>query len=265
MWTAIKYIDYVGLWGACPSCGHAHPEVLKALSEALERGTSYWRTLLSRKCAGRNGDFRPYPASKWCGFVNSGTEACMAVLRVMRGLHPAGIKIIKFSGCYHGHSGYVSGAGGSGVATLGLPDPPVYPSPLPRPTPLTAPYKRPGSGEGTLCPDPGEIAGVILEPGGGQLRLHSPPRAGFLEGLREINQRKRCSAGVRRSHDRFRISYGGAQARFNVTPDLTTLGKVIGGGLPVGALRRSPGTLWKWLPPQPPSTRPVPSPVIPWP
>ncbi len=225
-----KYIDYVGTWGPA-ICGHAHPEVLAALSAALEKGTSfgapcYLENVLAEMV------IQAVPSIGMVRFVNSGTEACMAVLRLMRA-YTGRNKIIKFSGCYHGHADMFLVQAGSGVATLGLPDSPGVPKSATSDT-LTAPYNNLEAVKALFAQNPGEIAGVILEPVVGNAGFITPD-GGFLEGLREITRENDALLVFDEVMTGFRIAYGGAQAKFNVTPDLTTLGKVIGGGLPVGA------------------------------
>jgi glutamate-1-semialdehyde 2,1-aminomutase len=165
-------------------------------------------------------------------FVNSGTEACMSVLRLMRAFTGRD-KIIKFEGCYHGHADMFLVKAGSGVATLGLPDSPGVPKSTTNNT-LTAPYNDLETVKKLFAEHPEQIAGVILEPVVGNSGFVTPD-AGFLEGLREITQEHGALLVFDEVMTGFRIAYGGAQEKFGVTPDLTTLGKVIGGGLPVGA------------------------------
>jgi len=225
-----RYIDYIGSWGPA-ICGHAHPEVIAALHEALERGTSFGAPCeLENQLAQLVID--AVPSVEMVRFVNSGTEACMSVLRLMRAF-TGREKIIKFEGCYHGHADMFLVKAGSGVATLGLPDSPGVPRNVTANT-LTAPYNCLESVKALFAEHPGEIAGVILEPVVGNAGFITP-EPGFLEGLRELTQEHGSLLVFDEVMTGFRISYGGAQAKFGITPDLTTLGKVIGGGLPVGA------------------------------
>jgi glutamate-1-semialdehyde 2,1-aminomutase len=225
-----QYIDYVGTWGPA-ICGHAHPVVIEALHEALEKGTSF-----GAPCALENVlaemVIDAVPSIDVVRFVNSGTEACMSVLRLMRAFTGRD-KIIKFEGCYHGHADMFLVKAGSGVATLGLPDSPGVPKSTTNNT-LTAPYNDLETVKKLFTEHPEQIAGVILEPVVGNSGFVTPD-AGFLEGLREITQEHGALLVFDEVMTGFRIAYGGAQEKFGVTPDLTTLGKVIGGGLPVGA------------------------------
>jgi glutamate-1-semialdehyde 2,1-aminomutase len=225
-----QYIDYVGTWGPA-ICGHAHPEVIAALHEALEKGTSFGAPcVLENVLAEMVID--AVPSIEMVRFVNSGTEACMAVLRLMRAFTGRD-KVIKFEGCYHGHADMFLVKAGSGVATLGLPDSPGVPKSTTSNT-LTAPYNDLEAVKALFAETPNEIAGVILEPVVGNAGFITPD-AGFLEGLRELTHEYGALLVFDEVMTGFRIAYGGAQERFNVTPDLTTLGKIIGGGLPVGA------------------------------
>ncbi len=225
-----RYIDYIGTWGPA-ICGHAHPDVIKAIQEAAEKGTSfgapcYLENVLAEMV------IDAVPSIEMVRFVNSGTEACMAVLRLMRA-YTGREKVIKFEGCYHGHADMFLVKAGSGVATLGLPDSPGVPKSVTANT-LTAPFNDLEAVKALFAENPGEIAGVILEPVVGNAGF-IPPDAGFLAGLREITREQGALLTFDEVMTGFRISYGGAQAKFGITPDLTTLGKVIGGGLPVGA------------------------------
>ncbi|MEM9904312.1 MAG: glutamate-1-semialdehyde 2,1-aminomutase [Cyanobacteria bacterium P01_D01_bin.44] len=225
-----QYIDYVGTWGPA-ICGHAHPEVLQALTAALEKGTSFGAPCyLENVLADMVID--AVPSIEMVRFVNSGTEACMAVLRLMRA-YTGRDKVIKFEGCYHGHADMFLVKAGSGVATLGLPDSPGVPKAATSST-LNAPYNDLEAVKKLFADNPDEISGVILEPVVGNSGFITPD-AGFLEGLREITRENGALLVFDEVMTGFRISYGGAQAKFGVTPDLTTLGKIIGGGLPVGA------------------------------
>ncbi|MEH1813580.1 MAG: glutamate-1-semialdehyde 2,1-aminomutase [Nostoc sp.] len=225
-----QYIDYVGSWGPA-ICGHTHPEVIAALHDALHKGTSfgapcYLENVLAQMV------IDAVPSIEMVRFVNSGTEACMAVLRLMRAF-TGREKAIKFEGCYHGHADMFLVKAGSGIATLGLPDSPGVPKSVTSNT-LTAPFNDLEAVKVLFEQNPDEIAGVILEPVVGNAGF-IPPDAGFLEGLRKLTQEHGALLVFDEVMTGFRIAYGGAQEKFGVIPDLTTLGKVIGGGLPVGA------------------------------
>ncbi len=225
-----QYIDYVGSWGPA-ICGHAHPEVIAALHDALDKGTSfgapcYLENVLAQMV------IDAVPSIEMVRFVNSGTEACMAVLRLMRAF-TGREKVIKFEGCYHGHADMFLVKAGSGIATLGLPDSPGVPKSVTSNT-LTAPFNDLEAVKVLFEQNPDEIAGVILEPVVGNAGF-IPPAGGFLEGLRKLTQEHGALLVFDEVMTGFRIAYGGAQEKFGVIPDLTTLGKAIGGGLPVGA------------------------------
>lgn len=225
-----QYIDYVGTWGPA-ICGHAHPEVLAALHNVLDKGTSfgapcYLENVLAEMV------IDAVPSVEMVRFVNSGTEACMAVLRLIRAFTGRD-KMVKFEGCYHGHADMFLVKAGSGVATLGLPDSPGVPKSAAGNT-LTAPFNNLEAVKTLFDENPDQIAGVILEPIVGNAGFITPD-AGFLEGLRELTRKYGALLVFDEVMTGFRIAYGGAQEKFGVTPDLTTLGKIIGGGLPVGA------------------------------
>ncbi|KAL8167466.1 hypothetical protein V2J09_008965 [Rumex salicifolius] len=225
-----EYIDYVGSWGPA-IIGHADDEVLAALSETMNKGTSFGAPCLLETTLAEMV-ISAVPSIEMVRFVNSGTEACMGMLRLARAF-TGREKIIKFEGCYHGHADPFLVKAGSGVATLGLPDSPGVPKAATFET-LTSPYNDLETVKGLFSSNKGEIAAVILEPVVGNSGF-IPPSPGFLEALREITKAEGALLVFDEVMTGFRLSYGGAQEYFGVTPDLTTLGKIIGGGLPVGA------------------------------
>jgi len=225
-----RYIDYVLSWGPLV-LGHAHEEVVTALENALKRGTSYGApSPLEIRLAELVQSFMPN--IEMLRFVNSGTEATMSALRLARAFTKRN-KIIKFEGCYHGHADMLLVQAGSGVATLGLPDSPGVPPATVQDT-LLARYNDLDTVELLFNQFPGEIAAVIIEPVAGNMGV-VPPVEGFLEGLRSVTQQNESLLIFDEVMTGFRVHPGGAQTLYDIKPDLTTLGKVIGGGLPVGA------------------------------
>jgi glutamate-1-semialdehyde 2,1-aminomutase len=225
-----RYIDYVLSWGPL-ILGHAHPQVVEALSSAIMRGTSFGApTALETELAQLVCEM--VPSAERVRFVNSGTEATMSAIRLARA-YTGRDKIIKFAGCYHGHGDMLLVKAGSGVATLGLPDSPGVPKGAAQDT-LIADYNDLASVKALFEANPGQIAGVIIEPVAGNMGV-VPPATGFLEGLRTLTQQEGTLLIFDEVMTGFRVALGGAQALYNVMPDLTALGKVIGGGLPVGA------------------------------
>lgn len=224
------YIDYVLSWGPM-ILGHAHPAVLAAVAEAAARGTSYGapteaEVLLAELVR------ELVPSMERVRFVNSGTEATMSAIRLARGFTGREL-IVKFDGCYHGHGDSFLVKAGSGVATLGLPNSPGVPAELSKLT-LTAPFNDLDAVEAIFRAHPGRVAAVILEPVVGNAGF-IPPVDGFFQGLRRLTEEDGALLVFDEVMTGFRVARGGAQARFGIAPDLTTLGKVIGGGLPVGA------------------------------
>ncbi|RME81159.1 MAG: glutamate-1-semialdehyde-2,1-aminomutase [Caldilineae bacterium] len=238
-----RYVDYVLSWGPL-ILGHAHPEVVTALQEAVAKGTSFGApSPLEIELAELVQAFMPN--MEVIRFVNSGTEAVMSVLRLARAATGRN-KIVKFVGNYHGHADMLLVKAGSGVATLGLPDSPGVPAAVVADT-LAARYNDLESVSRWFERYPRDIAAVIVEPVAGNMGL-VPPLPGFLEGLRELTEAYGALLVFDEVMTGFRVHPGGAQALYGVKPDLTALGKVIGGGLPVGAYggRRE---LMEWVAP----------------
>lgn len=225
-----EYIDYVLSWGPL-ILGHAHPAVVAAVTEAAHSGTSYGApTPAEVVLAEKVREF--FPSMEMLRFVNSGTEATMSAIRIARGVTQREL-ILKFEGCYHGHGDSFLVKAGSGVATLGLPNSPGVPTELSRLT-LTAPFNDLEAVQEIFRQHAGKIAGVIIEPvvgNGGFI----PPDPDFLPELRRLTREDGALLIFDEVMTGFRVARGGAQEYFSIEPDLTTLGKVIGGGLPVGA------------------------------
>lgn len=225
-----EYIDYVGSWGPM-ILGHAHPNVIRALRDAAEKGTSYGApTELEIEMA--KLVVEAVPSIEKVRFVSSGTEAVMSAIRLARG-YTGREKIVKFEGCYHGHSDSLLVKAGSGLMTLGIPGTPGVTEGTAKDT-IVLPYNDLEAVKHTFEEEGENIACVIIEPIAGNMGV-VPPEKGFLEGLRELTTKYGALLIFDEVITGFRVSYGGAQELFGIYPDLTTLGKIIGGGLPVGA------------------------------
>jgi len=225
-----EFIDYVCSWGPL-ILGHSHPRVVEAVKKAVENGSSFGaptelETKLATMICGA------MPSIEMVRFVNSGTEATMSAIRLVRAFTGRN-KIMKFAGCYHGHSDGLLAKAGSGMATLGIPSSPGVPASLTSDT-LVAPYNNLEAVQQLFDDFGPEIAAIIVEPIAGNMGV-ALPRPGFLELLRSLT--RECGALL--IYDEvitgFRVAYGGAQGLYNITPDLTCLGKIIGGGFPIGA------------------------------
>ena len=225
-----EYIDYVLSWGPM-ILGHADPIVTAAIQEQATRGWSYG-TPTEIESAMAEVVISRVPSVEVVRMVNSGTEATMAALRLARG-YTGKTKILKFEGCYHGHGDSLLIKAGSGVATLGLPDSPGVPAQIASMT-LTVPYNDMDAVRIAFEKHGDDIAGVIVEPAAGNMGF-VPPQPGFLEGLREITEQHGTLLIFDEVMTGFRVGFNCAQGHFGVTPDITCLGKVIGGGMPVGA------------------------------
>jgi glutamate-1-semialdehyde 2,1-aminomutase len=225
-----RYLDYVQSWGPM-ILGHAHPAVLEAVTGASMRGFSFGAPTESENVLARLV-IESVPSIEMVRFVNSGTEATMSALRLARA-YTGRNKIIKFSGCYHGHADMLLVQAGSGVATMGLPDSPGVPPEAASNT-LTAPYNDGAAVESLFRTYPEEIAAIIVEPAAANMGLVLP-LPGFLEKLRSLCDEYGALLIFDEVMTGFRVALGGMQERVGIRPDLTCLGKIIGGGLPVGA------------------------------
>jgi glutamate-1-semialdehyde 2,1-aminomutase len=225
-----EYIDYVGSWGPL-LLGHRHPVILDALREALEAGTSFGAPT-DGEVEMAQAICEAVPSIEMVRLVNSGTEATMSAIRVARGFTGRDL-IVKFEGCYHGHVDSLLVKAGSGVATFGLPDSPGVPKSF-TDTTIALPFNSIDALEQAFRARGAQIAGVIVEPVVGNMGC-VPPAPGFLQALREITSRHGALLIIDEVMTGFRVAFGGAQQLYGIRPDLTTLGKVIGGGLPIGA------------------------------
>jgi glutamate-1-semialdehyde 2,1-aminomutase len=225
-----SYVDFIGSWGPA-IVGHAHPDVIGAVQAAAAHGLSFGATNPHEiELAKQIKSF--FPSMEMLRLVSSGTEACMSAIRVARGFtgKPG---IIKFEGCYHGHSDCLLAKAGSGAMTLALPDSAGIPPSVTQHT-YTVPFNDLEAVEKLLAAKPEEIGTIILEPVAGNMGL-IPPATGFLEGLRSLADRRKLVLIFDEVMTGFRLSRGGAQERFQIKPDMTVLGKVVGGGMPLAA------------------------------
>jgi glutamate-1-semialdehyde 2,1-aminomutase len=224
------FVDYVGSWGPM-ILGHCHPQVIEAVKRTMDNGASFGapteqETILATMV------IEAVPSIEMVRMVSSGTEATMSAIRLARG-YTGRDNILKFSGCYHGHADSLLVKAGSGAATFGVPDSPGVPADFAKHT-LTAEYNSLDSVKKLVAENKDTIACIIVEPVAGNMGT-VPPREGFLEGLREICTNEGIILIFDEVMSGFRVAYGGAQSLYGITPDMTTLGKIIGGGLPVGA------------------------------
>ena len=225
-----NFIDYVGSWGPM-IIGHCHPDIIKTVQDTMTSGASFGAPT-ERETILANLVIEAVPSIEMVRMVSSGTEATMSAIRLARGFTGRD-KIMKFSGCYHGHSDALLVKAGSGAATFGVPDSPGVPADFAKHT-LTAEFNSLESVRVLVNNNKDSIACIIVEPVAGNMGM-VPPRDGFLEGLREICTDNGIILIFDEVMSGFRVAYGGAQELYGVTPDMTTLGKIIGGGLPVGA------------------------------
>jgi glutamate-1-semialdehyde 2,1-aminomutase len=225
-----SYLDFVGSWGPL-ILGHAHPQVVAAVQEAAARGTSFGAPTPAEVELAQLL-VEAVPSLEMVRLVNSGTEACMSVLRLARGA-TGRRRVIKFDGCYHGHADAFLVAAGSGVLTQAIPGSPGVPPEIAGLT-LSLPYNDLEAVRRAAARYRGEIAALMVEPVAGNMGV-VPPGEGFLKGLRALCDQEGMLLIFDEVITGFRVAWGGAQARYGVTPDLTCLGKIMGGGLPVGA------------------------------
>ncbi len=225
-----SFIDYVGSWGPM-ILGHAHPSVVQSIVQAAQKGTSFGApTEMETRLAQMVVD--AVPSVEMVRMVNSGTEATMSAIRLARG-YTERDAIIKFDGCYHGHADTLLVQAGSGVATLNIPGSPGVPKSFVEHT-LSLPFNDIETLSKVMSEKGDQVAAIIVEPVAGNMGM-VPPADGFLQALRELTRKYGALLIFDEVMTGFRVAYGGAQGKFGITPDLTCLGKVIGGGLPVGA------------------------------
>src|SRR5881628_1018909 len=225
-----EYVDYVGTWGPA-ILGHAHPRIIQAVQQAAQAGTSFgipnpFEVTMAKLIR------EAVPSVQKVRMCNSGTEACMSAIRLARGFTKRD-KIIKFDGCYHGHTDSLLVKAGSGALTFGTPDSAGVPAAFTQHT-LVAPFNDEETVRAVFEANKGQVAGIIVEPVPGNAGLYLP-RPGFLEFLRKMCDENDSVLIFDEVMTGFRLALGGAQQRFAINPDLTCFGKIIGGGLPVGA------------------------------
>lgn len=225
-----ELIDYVGSWGPM-ILGHTHPQIIQAIKGAADHGTSFGAPT-SKENELAELIIQAVPSIEKVRLVNSGTEAAMSAIRLARGFTGKD-KIIKFTGCYHGHADYLLVKAGSGVTTLGIPDSAGVPQAFAELT-ISLPYNNSEAVKNMLEKEGDQIAAIILEPVAGNMGV-IPPRDGYLQELRQLADRHEVLLIFDEVITGFRVAYGGCQELYGVKPDLTVLGKIIGGGLPVGA------------------------------
>lgn len=238
-----RYIDLFGSWGPM-ILGHAHPAVLAAIHDAAARGTSFGASTAAEADLAELA-MRCFPSIERLRFTSSGTEACMSAVRLARGFTGRDL-VVKFEGCYHGHSDAMLVKAGSGIATLGIPGSAGVPARTAETT-LALPFNDLAAVADAFAGQPDEIACIIVEPVVGNAGTLLPA-LGYLEGLRDLTLRHGALLIFDEVMTGFRLALGGAQERFGITPDLTTLGKIIGGGLPCGAFGGRPDIMAQLAP-----------------
>ena len=238
-----RYLDYVGSWGPM-ILGHAHPKVIDAIVQAARDGTSYGAPT-EREVLLAEALCEAVPSMQMVRLTSSGTEACMSALRLARGFTGRSL-IVKFQGCYHGHADFLLVKAGSGLATMGVPDSAGVPQAVAQAT-LTAPFNDLAAVRALFDQRGDDIAAVIVEPVVGNMGC-VPPEPGFLEGLSELCRARGALFVIDEVMTGFRLAYGGAQDRYKISADVTTLGKIAGGGMPLGAFGGRSDVLAKLAP-----------------